>query len=298
MRLTRNFMWIVLAALVGAGAEIAQCASPDTTPQTGYTFSEIHMAAAWKIVLYAADEGAANRAAQAAYARVEELNRILSDYDPESELSRLSDTAPSPQPVPVSDDLWNVIAFSQDLSTKSGGAFDITVGPLTKLWRRAKRPREMPRGGMLATALEATDYRALRLDPESRTVRLMKPHMRLDAGGIGMGYAVDEAMKILKREGISSAMIDASGDIAVSESPPGERGWRIAIEPPSGSGAASRCVLLSNHAIATSGDAFQGVEIGGKRYSHVVDPRTGLGIAGRCAVTVIAHDCVTADSYS
>ena len=102
--------------------------------------------APWKITLYAADETAANHAAAAAYARIEELNRVLSDYDPESELSRLSDTSPSPEPVPVSNDLWNVLEFSQRLSAQTDGAFDITVGPLSNLWRRARRTKEMPRG--------------------------------------------------------------------------------------------------------------------------------------------------------
>jgi thiamine biosynthesis lipoprotein len=122
--------------------------------------------------------------------------------------------------------------------------------------------------------------------------------MRFDAGGIGMGYGVDEAMKVLKREGIQSALIDASGDIGVSEPPPEKDGWRIAIEPPSGEGPASRYVLLKNYAITTSGDAFQAVEIDGKRYSHIVDPRTGLGLTQPMAVTVIAPDCTTADSYT
>src|SRR6185295_10206086 len=126
------------------------------------------------------------------------------------------------------------------------------------------------------------------LDPATHTAQLMKRHMRLDAGGIGMGYAVDEALVVLKREGIETALVDASGDIGVSDAPPGEHGWRVAIEPPAGSGPASRYVILKNCAIATSGDAFQAVEIDGKRYSHIVDPRTGLGITGRCAVTVIA----------
>jgi thiamine biosynthesis lipoprotein len=113
-----------------------------------------------------------------------------------------------------------------------------------------------------------------------------------------MGYGVDEALKVLKREGIASALIDASGDIGVSNAPPGEKGWHIAIEPPRGEGTPSRYVLLVNYAITTSGDAFQAVEIGGVRYSHIVDPRTGLGITGRSAVTVIAPDCITADSYT
>jgi len=278
---------LVLVAVARAEAPLAR-----------YEFSEIHMGCQWKIVLYAADEAVANRGARTAYVRVEELNRVLSDYDPESELSRLSDTAPSREPVHVSDDLWRVLEFSQRLSQASDGAFDITVGPLVKLWRRARRTKEMPRADLLAEARQATDYRALMLDPAAHTAQLTKPHMRLDAGGIGMGYAVDEALAVLKREGIDSALVDASGDIGVSDAPPGERGWRIAIEPPAGSGRASRWVILKNDAITTSGDAFQAVEIGGKRYSHIVDPRTGLGVIGHSAVTVIAPNCITADSYT
>ena len=270
----------------------------ESKPSARFTFSEIHMGAPWKIVLYARDETTANHAAQAAYARIEQLNRVLSDYDPDSELSRLGATSPSAEPAPVSDDLWRVLEFAQALSRKSDGAFDITVGPLTKLWRRARRLKEMPAPDLLAAAREATDYKSLELDSATHTAKLLKPNMRLDAGGIGMGYGVDEALKVLKRHGIANALIDASGDIGVSDSPPGQRGWRIGIEPPSGEGPPSRYVLLSNHAISTSGDAFQAVEIDGKRYSHIIDPRTGLGVTGRSSVTVIAPDCTTADSYT
>ncbi len=285
-------MGIVLA-WPGVGA-----AEPNTSSLQRYTFSEIHMGAAWKIILYADSETAANKAAQAAYARIEELNRVLSDYDSNSELSRLSATSPSPQAVPVSDDLWHVLSFAQKLSELSDGAFDITVGPLSKLWRQARRSKEMPEPSRLEAARQATDYRALRLGPKARTAQLLKPNMRLDAGGIGMGYAVDEAFKVLRREGIASALIDASGDIGMSDPPPGRRGWRIGIEPPSGEGPPSRYVLLSNYAITTSGDAYQAVEIDGKRYSHIIDPRTGLGVTGHSSVTVIAPDCITADSYT
>jgi len=297
-RLDRAKLSALLVACALIGRPILAADEAASSPLRRYSFSEIHMACQWKIVLYAADEAVANRAARAAYDRVEELNRVLSDYDPESELSRLSDTAPSREPVHVSDDLWRVLNFSQQLSAKSDGAFDITVGPLVKLWRRARRTKEMPRADLLAEAREATDYRALKLDPAAHTAQLMKPHMRLDAGGVGMGYAVDEALVVLKRETITSALVDASGDIGVSDAPPGERGWRIAIEPPEGSGRASRWVRLQNCAVTTSGDAFQAVEIDGKRYSHIVDPRTGLGVTGRSAVTVIAPNCITADSYT
>ncbi|HZZ27567.1 MAG TPA: FAD:protein FMN transferase [Pirellulales bacterium] len=274
------------------------CGAQQANSLVRFTFTENHMGAPWKIVLYAADETVANRAAQAAYARIEELNRILSDYDSDSELSRLSATSPSSNPVPVSDDLWHVLEFAQALSEKSDGAFDMTVGPLTKLWRRARRTKEMPSAELLAAAREATGYRSLRLNSAMHTAQFRKPGMRLDAGGIGMGYGVDEAFKVLKREGITSALIDASGDIGVSNPPPGKPGWRIGIEPPSGEGTPSRYVQLSNYAITTSGDAFQFVEIDGQRYSHIIDPRTGLGVTGHSSVTVIAPDCITADSYT
>jgi thiamine biosynthesis lipoprotein len=287
-----------IVAIVGLLLTSAIADEPQLSTAQRFTFSEIHMGAPWKIVLYAPNEAVANRAAGAAYARIEELNRILSDYDPASELSRLSATSPSPAPIHISHDLWRVLEFSQRLSEKSGGAFDITIGPLTKLWRHARREKEFPREDFLTVARESTDYRSLRLDPKPQTAQLMKPNMRLDAGGIGMGYGVDEALKVLRRAGIPSALIDASGDIGVSEAPPGERGWRIGIEPPSGEGPPTRYVLLENYAITTSGDAFQAVELNGKRSSHVIDPRTGLGVIGRAAVTVIAPDCTTADSYT
>jgi FAD:protein FMN transferase len=278
--------------------QLTSAAEPAGNSLRRFTFSENHMGAAWNMVLYAADETTANRAAQAAYARIEELNRVLSDYDADSELCRLSATSPSPQPVPVSDDLFRVLSSAQSLSEKSDGAFDITVGPLSKLWRQARRTKEMPSAEAIAAAREATGYQSLRLEAAKHTAQLLKPNMRLDCGGIGMGYGVDEAFKVLKRSGITSALIDASGDIAVSDAPPGKPGWRIGIEPPSGEGPVSRYVQLSNYAITTSGDAFQFVEINGQRYSHIIDPRTGLGVTGHSSVTVIAPDCITADSYT
>ena len=294
----QNKSWAVCIVMVAAVMPAVHSQAQDTTLPLRFTFSEIHMGAPWKIVLYAPNETIANRAAQSAYARIEELNHILSDYESNSELSQLGATSPSPEPVHVSDDLFRILESAQALSEKSHGAFDITVGPLSKLWRRARRMKEMPPPDMLAAAREATDYKALQLDPATHTAKLLKPNMRLDAGGIGMGYAVDEAFKVLKNEGITSALIDASGDIGMSDPPPGQCGWRVAIEPPSGEGTPSRYVLLSNYAITTSGDAFQAVEIDGQRYSHIIDPRTGLGITGHSSVTVIAPDCITADSYT
>ncbi len=223
------------------------------------------------------------------------LNKALSDYDPESEVSRLSRTAPSPEAVPVSDDLWSVLARSQQLAAATDGAFDVTVGPYVRLWRRARRSKEMPSEARLAEARAATGYRKLQLDASRHTAKLLVAGMRLDLGGIGMGYAVDEAMRELRAHGIRRALIDASGDILASEPPPGKSGWKIGVVPISAEGTPSREILLTNAAVATSGDAFQHVVISGKRYSHIVDPRTGLGLTDRTGVTVIARDCTTAD---
>ena len=138
----------------------------------------------------------------------------------------------------------------------------------------------MPRPELLKRALAATGYQALELDSERKTARLTKPNMRLDLGGIGMGYAVDEALRVLAKHGIRSAMVDASGDIGVSESPPGRTGWVIGISPDQ-NGKPTRFVSLVNAALTTSGDAVQHVEIDGVRYSHIVNPKTGLGLTDR-----------------
>lgn len=261
------------------------------------------MGVAWTITAYAETKDRAEAAMAAAFQEIARLERILSDYDPESELSRLS--ARSPTIAPVGEDLWKVLERAVWFRDTSGGAFDPTVGPLTTLWRQARRSGRLPDPGKLAAARAAVGPASLRLDPGDRSVELRQPGMRLDLGGIGMGHAVDAAMAVLARHGIRSAMIDASGDIAVSSPPPGKRGWRIAIDPvrsgrpreADGSGGmGTTFVELVDAAITTSGDAFQAVEIDGIRYSHIVDPRTGVGVFGPSAVTVIAADCTTADA--
>lgn len=265
---------------------------------TRYESSQPQMGVPFKIILYAPDETAAKGAFEAAFARIGQLNAILSDYDPQSELSRLSRTAGSNTAVAVSEDLWNVLARSQSLAQRTGGAFDVTVGPYVRLWRRARRNGRMPSAERLAAARAAVGYKYLKLDDASRTAELLRPGMRLDLGGIAMGYAVDEALEVLESRGITRALIDASGDIGAGDPPPGKAGWTIGVAPVSADGAPSREIVLAHAAVTTSGDAFQHVVIDGKRYSHIVDPRTGLGLTDQSGVTVIAPDCTTADSLA
>ena len=156
----------------------------------------------------------------------------------------------------------------------------------------------MPAPERLAEARAAVGYRYLELDSKKHTARLLRPGMRLDLGGIAMGYAVDESLALLRSMGITRALLDASGDIGVGDPPPGKEGWRIGIAPDAADAPPSRYLILANAAVTTSGDAFQHVDIGGKRYSHVVDPRTGLGLTNRTSVTVVARDCIDADSLT
>jgi thiamine biosynthesis lipoprotein len=169
---------------------------------------------------------------------------------------------------------------------------------VVRLWRKARRTGELPEKARVAEALALVGTDKLRLDRTTRSVALAKPGMQLDLGGIAKGYAADQALAVLGRFGIRSALVAASGDIAVSAPPPGERGWKIDVAPLGSDGPTPPRLLLRYAAVSTSGDAEQFVEIGGVRYSHIVDPRTGIGVTGRSGVTVVAQDATTSDSLA
>jgi len=333
------------AALPGKRQQAAalQSNSPEVSPSplARFGFSEAHMGTIFRIVLYAPDPTTASKASRAAFDRIQTLDNIMSDYKPGSELRRLCDKAGGP-PVRVSEDLFRVLAAAEEVSTRSDGAFDITVGPVVRLWRRARRRHELPDPERLAAARDLVGYDKVRLDPQARTVRLLKPGMMLDLGGIAKGDAADQALIVLKSFGVTRALVAAAGDIAVGGPPPHRAGWRIEIaplEPGNGSNTGrlaappaagpspedpvvnaqrttddgprtpssiqnpkskiqNRFVLLQNAGISTSGDAEQHVEIGGVRYSHIVDPKTGMALTGRSSVTVMAPNGITADSYA
>jgi Membrane-associated lipoprotein involved in thiamine biosynthesis len=243
-----------------------------------------------RLTVYAPSEATARTACRAAFDRFAALEDVMSDYRPTSELMRLCANA-GQGPQPVSDDLWRVLERAQRLARLSDGAFDVTVGPLVRLWRVARKTARLPDAPALAEAKARVGWRKVRLDPEKRTVALETPGMQLDLGGIAKGFACDEAQKALRAHGVDRALVEAGGDIVVSGPPPGADGWRV-----DAGGGETR--VLVNGAISTSGDTEQFVEIGGVRYSHVVDPRTGLGLTSRVAVTVIAPDGLTSDSLS
>jgi FAD:protein FMN transferase len=292
---------VLLAASVLTVAAGCRHSGPGTaSPPTRCRETRRLMGVPWTITVYAGRDAAGRGAIAAAFAEIERLEGILSDYDPESELSRLSAAAPTQTPVPLSEDLWRVLHEAVAWRDKTAGAFDPTVGPLTTLWRQARRSGVMPRADKLAAARQAVGAKTLELDEDHKTAMLLTRAMRLDLGGIGMGYAIDRGMDVLAMHGITSAMIDASGDIAVSGPPPQAAAWTIEVAAfgAGGDGRRPMTLELVDAAVTTSGDAFQAVEIDGVRYSHIVDPRTGLGVVGPAAVTVIAADCTTADAVA
>lgn len=263
-----------------------------------YHASQPLMGSSFAITLYAPDQPTADRALAAAFARIAALNAIFSDYEASSEASRLSQAAPMDHGMPVSPELWTLLERSLALSRQSRGAFDVTVGPLTRLWRRARRQHRLPDADLLAAARAATGYQHVRLDPQAHTVQLLVPGMRLDFGAIAKGYAADEALASLRAAGLDRALVNASGNVALGAPPPGETGWRIGLAPLDPRQPPTQFLRVAHGAIATSGDAYQFVEIAGRRYSHIVDPRTGVGLATRCSVTVWAPDATTADGLA
>ena len=259
-------------------------------------YRQILMGVPIKVLVYSRDEALANAGVHAAFDRIRKLNLIFSDYDEDSEISRLARHSRPGQPVSVSPELATVLAASLEVSRRSEGAFDVTVGPLVGLWRASRRTKRLPTADELAAAKKRVGYEAVHLDLKQRKVVLDKPGMRLDFGGIVKGYAADEARTVLRSRGFNQALVALSGDISAGDPPPGQPGWKIGVAglEPAGEGPKD-FVWLRNRAVSTAGDAFQFVEIGGKRYSHLVDPKTGLGITRRVSVTVIAPTGLLSD---
>jgi thiamine biosynthesis lipoprotein len=255
------------------------------------------MASPFKIVLYSTDPATARRASRAAFDRIAALNSILSDYDPESELSRLSLSA-GKNPAQASADLFEVLSRSRAIYERSDGAFDVTIAPVGRLWRRARRDHKLPDPSKLAEARKLVGSDRMVLDPTARTVWLKSSGMKLDVGGIAKGYAAQAALEVLNRAGVNRALVGGAGDIVVGDAPPGKQGWTIAIAPleQGRPGAAPRALLLANAAVSTAGDAERFVIIDGRRYSHIINPATGQAVEDRASVTVVAPDGGTADA--
>ncbi len=285
--------WLLALILVAV-------ASANASPSELVRFerSQRHMGTDFIITLFAEDRDRADRAFQSAFQRIGELDRKMSDYLPDSEISQLNaGSRRSRVTMTVSHDVWRVLTRGQQISQLSEGAFDMTLGPLTRLWRRARRTRELPDTERLAAARAASGYRQLSLDDQRRSVQL-PAGMRLDLGGIAKGDALDQAMAALNESGISSALINGGGDLLASDAPPGLPGWRVGVVGLDEAAEVDDIIWLKRRAIATSGDLWQHVQIDGRRYSHLIDPNTGLGLTRRSTVSVIAPHAIDADALA
>ena len=267
-----------------------------------FAFERAEMGIRFTITLFAEREELARAAADAAFARVAELNAVFSDYEDDSELSRLSRTAGTGEKVSLSPQLWHVLARALFFAEATGGAFDPTCGPLTALWRRARRKNEEPSPALVQEMRARCGWAKLVLFPDSKSAQLTAPEMRLDLGAIAKGRACDEALGLLRERGYPIALVAGAGDMAAGDPPPGRKGWRIAIDPldaERGARVPERTVVeIANCGLATSGDRFQRLEVAGKRLSHILDLRTGAPLQDHSLVTVIAPDCMTADALS
>ncbi len=259
-----------------------------------YEFEKGLMGSPFRLVFCARNDSVAEEAAHRAFARIEQLNDLLSDYRDGSEINRLSATSGSGQWIAVSDDLFRILSISKKVSRRTGGTFDVTVGPVVQLWRRAMRRNSFPTEAELKVARRAVGYRFVKLRCRSQSVRLIRSGMRLDVGGIGKGYAADEAVQLLKNLGIQSVLIDAGGDITLSGPPPGREAWEISV----GSGDSTVSMPLAQAGVATSGATYRYLEHEGVRYSHIVDPETGVGLRFHVRTTVIAPNGTLADALA
>src|SRR5687768_6177227 len=252
-----------------------------------FEFTEVHMGLPVRLVLHAPDRPAAELAARAAFARIATLDRMMSDYRPDSELRRIQSHAGTS--VVVSPELLTVVSRALEISRATGGAFDPTIAPLVALWRESRSTRRLPEPFRLTAARALVNWRDVEIDAGRSTVRLSRPGMHLDLGGVAKGYILQEALRTLRERGVGRALVASGGDIVVGDAPPGRTGW-VVDAPGSDPAFAARASTLRNAALATSGPTEQFVEIDGIRYSHIVDPRTGLGATTTRVAHVIAGD--------
>ncbi len=260
-----------------------------------FSFERGLMGTRFAITCYGPDEVAARKAADAAFRRAEEINSVASDYMAGSELLRLSEK--SGRAVKVSGILFDLLMKSVAMAERTGGLFDPTLGPLTKSWRESRRTGKLPAPESLDLFKSVCGWKLLGLDPVAETILMKKAHMRLDLGGIAKGYAADAMLETMTSAGFPVTSIAAGGDLRLGSPPPGKRGWTVGIKTQDKDKTSGQ-LELSNCAVSTSGDLHQSVEIEGIRYSHIVDPKTGLGLTSHLAVTIVAADATTSDALA
>jgi thiamine biosynthesis lipoprotein len=261
-----------------------------------FSFTASKMGSPFTIIFYDKDSLQAAVTAQNCFSLVDSLVNIFSDYIDSSELNRLCARAGTGIPFNCTPALFDIIVQSAYAFEKSRGSFDITLGPVTRLWRKARKEKIFPADDLVKEKLALTGFKKIQIDTVMHAVLLQQAGMQLDLGGIGQGYIAQQVIHYLNRLHIEMALVDVSGDIVCTGMPPGTKGWTVAVNvPESEKELLPRHLLIIHQSVTTSGDVYQYMEHNGKRYSHIVDPSTGYGIISQRNVTVIAGDGTTAD---
>jgi thiamine biosynthesis lipoprotein len=262
--------------------------------QERFDFESVQMATKFRISMHAESREKAEKAADRAFERVAALTAIFSDYEPNSELSKLHRADPN-VPFSASTELLSVVSRALEISQLTDGAFDITCGHVTRLWRGMRTRKKLPPPERLTAARAAMDWKAVKVDATAGTITLTKPGMLLDLGGIAKGFAADTVLRLLRDDHhITRALVIAGGDIAIGDPPPGQEGWEIKLRIAD----IEETVLLKNAAVSTSGDRYQSTTVDGQSYAHIISPQTGLGLTTATTCSVIAPNCTTSDALA
>jgi thiamine biosynthesis lipoprotein len=282
----------VLGGLVGLGQ--AQQAGPER-----FEASASIMGSVYRVAAYGEDRAILASAVRGAFEEARRVDQLLSNYKDDSELSKINRLA-ADGPVEISAEMADLIRSCLEYSQASEGAFDITVGPLMKVWGFYRGEGSLPGRFTLWRTLRKTGYQNLELDPEGKRVRFLRSGMELDPGGIGKGYAVDRMAAVLVRFGVASAMISAgTSSMYALGTPAGEpRGWRVEIRDPKDSKRTVAEVFLADESMSTSGSYEKFFEVDGKLYSHIMDPRTGMPAEGVFAVSVISPRTLDSEAWA
>jgi thiamine biosynthesis lipoprotein len=256
------------------------------------------MGTTYTVVAYGPVASALVAASEQAFEEVRRLDRMLSNYRTDSELSQVNRSA-AQGPVAVSGELFGLLAACAEYGRLSEGTFDVTIGPLMKVWGFYKGSGRLPHRAEIRGALSRVGYGHVRLDPAARTVRFARPGMELDPGGVGKGYAVDRMVAVLKEHGLSSALVTAGGSsIYALGAPPGEPGWKVKIRNPKKPAETMEELTIHDLSMSTSGNYEKFFRASGRLYSHIMDPRSGYPAQGMLSVSVIAPKTLDSEVWA
>ena len=274
---------------------ISGCSSSSLFPPKPYKETQFLMDTIIQITAYGPG---AKEAVKAAFAEYQRLHALTNNFDENSQLSQIGKMAGKSKVV-VDPDLIHIITFSQQVSDKLGDSFDITIGPLTKLWGIGHKGKFVPSQAEIDKVLPLVNYHLIEVDPVANTVYLPKVGMSLDLGGIAKGYATDKAIEVLKARGIKSALIDAGGDVRVIGNKPDGKPWRIGVQDPRNADKVSAKLALTEwDTMETSGDYQRFFMKDGIRYAHLLNPRTGWQPREVASVTIVANSSTYGDILS